>query len=242
MEVKPAAFARLTGVSRQSVSGKIKSKTLIVNTAGMLDTENPINAEYLAGRRRQSKEITETEAIARRKRQSLIFSVDNDPQTWDNDTIAAAIQAPKELLGLTLRQIVLNYGNLLGLEKHTKILKDLVTTAEKELKMQERSLTFIKKDFVTSRLFQFIDVLMKQLLEYPDSVVDEIMAIAISQEMDARPHIITLMKQGLGKVIAGSKDHIVKELNGLREKYSEDDNLEKIERIKEIMAEDESIR
>jgi hypothetical protein len=78
---------------------------------------------------------------------------------------------------------------------------------------------------------------MKQLLEYPDSVVDEIMAIVISRETDARPHIIMLIKQGLGKVIAGSKDHIVKELNGLREKYNEDDNFEKIERIKEVMAE-----
>jgi hypothetical protein len=77
---------------------------------------------------------------------------------------------------------------------------------------------------------------LKQLLEYPDAAVDEIMAIVISQGADARPHIVVAMKRGLGKVIAGSKDHIVKELNGLREKYT-DDNFERIEKIKEVVAE-----
>jgi hypothetical protein len=79
MEVKPAAFARLAGVSRQSVSEKIKSKTLLVNAAGMLDTENPINAEYLAVRHRKAKETAETEVVTRRKERSLTLSKDDDP-------------------------------------------------------------------------------------------------------------------------------------------------------------------
>ena len=53
MEVLPAEFARQAGVTRQSICAKIKKGTLIQNSAGKLDTENPVNAGYLAMKRRQ---------------------------------------------------------------------------------------------------------------------------------------------------------------------------------------------
>ena len=56
MEVLPAEFARQAGVTRQSVCAKIKKGTLIQNSAGKLDTENPVNAGYLAAKRRQQEE------------------------------------------------------------------------------------------------------------------------------------------------------------------------------------------
>ncbi len=54
MEVLPAEFARQAGVTRQSISAKIKNGTLILNSAGKLDTENPVNAGYLNLKRQQS--------------------------------------------------------------------------------------------------------------------------------------------------------------------------------------------
>ena len=56
MEVLPAEFARQAGVTRQSICAKIKKGTLIQNSAGKLDTENPVNAGYLAMKRRQLEE------------------------------------------------------------------------------------------------------------------------------------------------------------------------------------------
>lgn len=60
MEVLPAEFARQAGVTRQSICAKIKKGTLIQNSAGKLDTENPVNAGYLAMKRRQ---LEETQAV-----------------------------------------------------------------------------------------------------------------------------------------------------------------------------------
>ena len=47
MEVSKADFARMAGVSKAAISKKSKNKRLIVNSAGLLDTDNPINRMYL---------------------------------------------------------------------------------------------------------------------------------------------------------------------------------------------------
>ena len=60
MEVLPAEFARQAGVTRQSIFAKIKKGTLIQNSAGKLDTENPVNAGYLSAKRRRLEEIQAT--------------------------------------------------------------------------------------------------------------------------------------------------------------------------------------
>ena len=50
-EVIPAEFARICAVAPSVISRKIANKTLIRNAAGLLDTENPVNARYIAKRR-----------------------------------------------------------------------------------------------------------------------------------------------------------------------------------------------
>jgi hypothetical protein len=53
IEVTRSEFARMAGVSRVSVEEKVKHKPLNVNAAGLLDTENPLNAAYLSKHRRK---------------------------------------------------------------------------------------------------------------------------------------------------------------------------------------------
>jgi hypothetical protein len=221
MEVKPAEFARLAGVSRQSIGGKIKNKSLIINAAGMLDTENPVNAAYISRHGRGggmgypgTAPMPETAGAA----PPLPRITWNGPE---NDLVMAkAAGVPAELLGLSLRELVVKYGgNLLNLEKHAKILRDLTMASEKEQRIQERRLALIEKDFVTSRLFQFINVFMKQLLEYPDAISASLVAIALSKGEMARPDVMAKMKEGIEKIISGAKNQIITELNGLRTKY-----------------------
>jgi hypothetical protein len=103
------------------------------------------------------------------------------PQT-EADICAAAGVPGAELLNYTLREIVAKFNglynlyNLYNLEKHAKTLRDITMAAEKEQRMAERSLKLIEKDFVTSRLFQYVDVLMKQIIEYPEGSVDTLVA------------------------------------------------------------------
>jgi hypothetical protein len=233
MEVKPAEFARMGGVSRQSINGKIKNKTLAVNAAGLLDTENPLNAAYLSRHGRVGgfgpglgfpkvalTQVAENPAPPGTGPQ---YTPSNGGNGVD-ELMSKAAGVPARLLDLTLRELVTNYGgNLQNLEKHAKILRDLTMASEKEQRIQERRLALIEKDFVVSRLFQFIDVLMKQLIEYPDSVSSSLTATVLSYgeagTTEARAALSAKMKSGIESIISNAKQQVITELNGLKSKY-----------------------
>jgi hypothetical protein len=246
MEVKPAEFARLSGVSRQSINGKIKNKTLILNSAGMLDTENPVNAAYMSKHGRaggfgggfgngygyfsgggQQTGPPGIESPAGPEPGAAVLQTGAaGSKTGDGGDLlmSKAAGVPAQLLDLTLRELVTRYGgNLQNLEKHAKVLRDLTMASEKEQRIQERRLALIEKDFVVSRLFQFIDVLMKQLLEYHASAAVTITATVLSfgvvASMDAERAVDLKLKNDLETIISGAKQQILAELNGLKSKY-----------------------
>ena len=47
-EKRQSEFARICNVNSSVISRKIKNNTLVRNAAGLLDTENPTNARYIA--------------------------------------------------------------------------------------------------------------------------------------------------------------------------------------------------
>jgi len=126
------------------------------------------------------------------------------------------------------------------MQEYVKMLKDLSAADERDQKVRERRLQLIEKDFVIARLIQYLDILMKQLLEYPESTVDEIIALVQAQGGAARLDVSRKLEIGISKIIKDSKEQLVKELSGLRAKYQDSDGLDqKIkDTIVEIMEED----
>jgi hypothetical protein len=244
MEVKPAEFARLAGVSRPSISGKIKNKTLIVNAAGLLDTDNPVNARYISTQNRKAAEAAT--AIYTGKGSNPV-SPGKPPASGavlpaaplaDDYTIAQLALAPREVLGLTIRELILKFPGLDKIERYAKILKDITMAAEKDQRMKERSLTLIEKDFVVSRLFGFIDTLTKQAFDFPEAIADRIIALSKAQGEAARNDVVLIMREGIGRVVAGAKDQIIAELNALKSKYQNDSRSDyKFEELKQAIEE-----
>jgi hypothetical protein len=244
MEVKPAEFARLAGVSRPSISGKIKNKTLIVNAAGLLDTDNPVNARYISTHNQKAAQAAAAEYASKG---GDIVSPVKPPAPGaaspaaplvDDYAIAQLALTPREVLGLTIRELVLKFPGLDKIERYAKILKDVTMSAEKEQRIKERGLTLIEKDFVVSRLFGFIDTLTKQSLDFPEAVADRIIALSKAQGESARNDVILIMREGIGRVIAGAKDQIITELNVLKSKYQNDSrNDDKFDELKQAIEE-----
>ena len=234
MEVTKAEFARQAGVNRAAISQKIEKKTLVVNTAGMLDTENPVNAAYLSKHRQRAADIRAAEQIRNGGGKSFTgetFSGGSQPSEalkYVNNTLndfalmeVAGVPA-RELLNMTLREIVMKYPGIDKIERYAKILKDTTMSAEREQRMQERALTTIPKDFVVSRLFAFIDGLVIKIIEYPDSVVDRIIEVARVESETTRIDVIEILTTGLSNAVGNPKDNIVSELNSLKSKYQKD--------------------
>jgi hypothetical protein len=233
-EVIPAEFARICGVSASVISRKIKNKTLIVNAAGMLDTDNQVNARYTARRclKMKTGALEENGKNTERAVKNTDFSAFGDYELSEHTGL------PRKLLGMTIRELVTKYKGMDGLERYVKMLRDLTAADEKDQKVQERRLQLVEKDFIVARLFNYIDTLMKQLLEFPESAVDDIVSVALSEGVNARQDVSRKMETGISKIIKDSKDQIIKELGGLRAKYQEDDRLDGIrEAIEEAMGE-----
>lgn len=243
MEVKPAEFARMAGVSRASISGKISNKTLIVNAAGLLDTENQLNAAYLSRHRQKRAEMEAAAYVDTGGVKSFTSETFKPPGPPQDDFALAQIAGvpARSMLNMTLRDIVLQYPGLDKIERYSKILKDITMSAEREQRIQERGLSLIPKDFVISRVFGFVDGLIKQIVEYPESAVDRIIALANSESETTRIDIIETMTGGIGQIIAGAKKSIIDELNSLKNKYqNEIQNHNQIEEIKEAIQEAQS--
>jgi len=232
-EVRQAEFARICGVAPSVIARKIRNKTLVRNAAGLLDTENPVNAGYAARRRLKSSakalETAEQTVDKRAVPPPVDFSLLSEHE------ISEYAGLPQRLLGLTLRELVIKFKGLPGMQEYVRMLKDLAAADERDQKVRERRLQLIEKDFVIARLIQYLDILMKQLLEYPESAVDEIIALVQAKGNSARLDVSRKLESGISRIIKNAKEELTRELGGLRSKYQDDDKLN--DKIKEAITE-----
>lgn len=234
MEVTPAEFARQAFVSRQSINGKIKNGTLIINSAGKMDTDNPINRAYLEKHRNQLQQDAATEAFLQKQKIEIQAAAEksaNDllENIQNNNQISAA-----ELQGMTLGEIVRKFGNLEGIDRFVKLQKDLVTIEEKNQRLQEKRLQQLPRDFVIARLFGFQQQQASRVLDVPEAGADQIIAMVLANPDGCRQKIIEYMRDLLSRAIGGAKEHVINELSSLRAKY--DDTSDGIsDKIDELM-------
>ena len=228
MEVKAAEFARMAGVSRMAISGKIKNGTLILNSGGKLDTDNPLNRAYLDKHKEKQKAALQAKELERTFNQAA-EEIEKQPSatTFPLPEQSQTQNKAAAMLNMTIGELIKHYGDVKGIGDYAKILRDLTAADEREQKTQERRMLQVSKDFVVARLFSFVDQLMNKLLDVPEAVSDQVIALALSSdEGTRRQEVINVLSDNLTRCIAGCKEHIISELNGLKGKYdkTEDDS------------------
>ena len=220
MEVKQGTFAHMCGVSRAAVCTKIKNRTLIVNSAGMIDTDNPVNRAYLDKKQERQRNEASFGNFAAEVPGASAKVID-----YSN---MSQIGAAGEMLNMTIRELVSKYGSMQNVEKYVKILRDLVTADEKDQRIQERRMVQISKDFVQSSVIGFLEMLMNKLLDLPERVADQAIAFVQADAEGARQKIILLLNDDISAAIADSKAQINQQIQNMKGKYSQEDNLRDI--------------
>jgi hypothetical protein len=232
MEYRQVDFCRIYGLDQSTVSKAVKRSALVKNTAGLIDDENATNKIFMAKHRLKSSRaaLEDDGKNVERIKKKIDFTVFDDYEISQNTGL------PQKLLGMTIRELVTTFKGMEGLETYIKMLRDLAAADEKDQKTQERRLQLVDKDFIVARLFQYLDVLMKQLLEYPKSAVDSIVSLVQAEGEASRQEVVRKMETGLSAIIKGAKEQMTKELSGLRAKYQKDDSLDEIKQtIEEAM-------
>lgn len=239
MEVKPAEFARMAGVTRGAISQKVSSRTLIVNAAGFLDTDNPVNRAYLDKKQGRVTTIIQKANTAissgpsvQKKTASLPGSAYMSPAGYMDQS-----GMPSELLQMTLRELFQKYGSFDGLERYVKVLKDLMTADEKSQRLEEKRQLQIPKDFVIARVFGFLNQLSNKILDAPDTMADQVIALVKADGDDCRAKVVLYMRDILSRSIAGAKEAVINELQSLKGKYDDDDKTDIRDVLEELKGE-----
>lgn len=247
MEVSASEFARMCGVSAMAVSKKIKNGTLIRNSGKKLDTDNPVNRRYLERKQKKIKAQLEMQAIenaatdaaggtpaalpssleqeaASQVAGSTVYRAERRPAQELKNQIAASDHKSRMMMDMTIAELLRTFGTMDNIEQFSKIQRDLSAADEREQRTQEKRLLQIPKDFVVQKVFGYVDLLMNQLLDVPESVCDQVIAVALSGGDEARLNVMRILSDNLTKVISGAKDHIIGELNSLKGKYDKQDS------------------
>ena len=234
MEVTPAEFARQAFVSRQSINGKLKSGTLVLNSAGKLDTDNPINRAYLDKHQQKLKQDAATEAFLQKQKQEISQQAEITANNLIDNIESSGNMSAADLQNMTLGEIVRKFGSMDGIDKFVKLQKDLVTIEEKNQRLQEKRLQLLPRDFVIARLFGFQQQQASRVLDVPEAGADQIVAMVMANPDGCRQKIIEYMRDLLSRAIGGAKEHVINELSSLRAKY--DDSSESLsDKIDELM-------
>ena len=231
----------MAGVSRASVCGKVKNKTLIVDSGGMIDTDNPVNREYLEMHQQPATQ-TQTDTapasadVSGGEKAQGVYTLKIRPVPKRR---AQGYAMTEELLGLTIRELIARFGTVQNIEKYVKILRDLTAADEKDQRMRERRMAQIPKDFVTSQVFGLLEQMTNRLLDMPERIVDGLIALAATNDDSARQKIINSIRDNVSITISDTKNLIIKQLEVLKNKYDDnaDTTANAIQDLKEQISE-----
>jgi hypothetical protein len=231
MEYKQADLARAYGIPESTISRAIGRGDLVKNSGGRIDDENPKNKAYLSERHQKGNRDAEPDSSGKpvSKPPATVALIEARPTDLES-----RLEVYKQMRSMTIQEAIALYGSAEAMRDFVGALRDISAAEEKDTKTREKRLELVEKDFVTSHVYQFLDNLMKQLLEFPESSVDGIIALVLSRGQDARLEVSQKMEAGLTKIISGAKEHITKALLGLKAKYQKDDEDEIKERLEAI--------
>ncbi|MDD5353061.1 MAG: hypothetical protein PHS93_07880 [Candidatus Omnitrophica bacterium] len=149
----------------------------------------------------------------------------NQTQSGPSDTNIDAAQfedvtgLPERMMNLTLYELVKRYGGPMNLESWSKILQRLMGAMSQDQKIQERRLTLIEKDFVISRLLQYLETLSNRLFDYTESAPIDFISLVKAGGENIEIEIKKKMRKDFSISIKDTKEALTRELESLKKKY-----------------------
>ena len=167
-----------------------------------------------------NKTVVDSERILKIEKVIHKNDIENDVSKSVDDVDFENITGlPAKLMDLNIKELVMRYGGPLMLDSFSKILQRLMTSHEKDQKMQERRLDLIEKDFVISNVFSYLSNLSESLFDLAESQTDVIIAAVKSDEKKARGQIRDMRLKSYSKIIKEAQKQINNSIKQLKSKH-----------------------
>lgn len=237
-------FSRLANISQEAIRQAVKNNKLIRDNQFRYDLNNKVNIAYLISKGITPKKINEfvkalsgyslesLEGNAKNykhslnkseksnsKNKKLSVKSENEEELIDAKLFQDITDLPAELRKKTIEELVFEYDEPFKLKLWVEIYNKIIQSQERAQKIKERDLELIAKDFVMSRLFKHLELLHLTLLDYPESAVDNLIALARTGNKNIRVTLIEDMTKDLSRMLAETKELMKRELKDLIYKY-----------------------
>lgn len=157
--VSQTEFAKMTGRTRQAISQRTKRGSLVATASGKIDTKNPINAQFLM-EIEEERAITNPPEIKKTPPGESKENPDHPAQSKQEPNPPNALM--KNAASAKQGQEVLKYKKL-----------------ELELKALQGEL--IRRDLVADVCFGYLSALNINIMEFPQSFLDELEGAIINK-------------------------------------------------------------
>lgn len=241
MKLIASELARRVGIDRQTVQVDVKDGKIIRESNYLIDTMNPANQVWIRGRgfNPQTMEkivvdLAEKKEILKglkkkkagggkeKKNSKAGKALPSDVSELSAMDFTNITGVPAEMLKMSWAQVVTKFGAPLQMKNYVDILNTLMSAHKRDVDVQEKRRKLIEKDFVQSHLLQFVDVMINQLFDYPESVIDEIVSEIKADEKRARMNIPERMRKDFTRIIKETKRLINKEIDNIKRRHDEE--------------------
>ncbi|MHA2040045.1 MAG: hypothetical protein ACW98X_26850 [Promethearchaeota archaeon] len=142
----------------------------------------------------------------------------------EDDDFATLAGLPAKMLNMTIKQLMIKHGGKMQLKGYADILDKLFSAQKKETQIQAQRLELIARDFVSNHLFSYVEILSNQILNYPSTIVDIIIAQVVSDKKSAQQKIPEMMRKDLSRLIAETKKSLNIKLKELKNNKEDEDD------------------
>lgn len=237
-------FSRLANVSQEALRQAVKKNQLKRDNQFRYDLNDKINIAYLISKGITPKKINEfVKTISGREIENIEEFKENHKRSLNkndkNDTknIKSHIKSemkeelitekefkditglPSELMHKTIEELVYEYDEPAKLKLWVEIYYKIIQSQERAQKIKERDLELIEKDFVMKYLNKYLELLNKTLLDYPESAIDNLIALAKTENKNIRVTLIEDMTKDISRMLEETRELIKRELKDLIYKY-----------------------
>ncbi len=238
MKVKGAWLAEICDTTRQNIYKMSRQGTLRKTKEGEYDTTEISVKSYLVSCGKTGQDVKKYVAQKNKAKSTKKPSTSTATTTPKTQTpsnlklpkerevsdvqISSITGLPKELLGLSIRELVRVRGDIPALKDWASTLKILLDSDRIEQQTRERRNELIEKDFVVSHLKKYIDQFVEEVMNAAEAQTEEIIALVVSDPEKARKAIPKIRAMEYTKISRQAKIAITKSLKNLEKKYAED--------------------
>ncbi len=207
-------IALILGVSRQAVQKLCKGKFKpALNDKGKVNLWHPIVQQHKADLEAKKAAVSGPVPKPITKNESGNGYPSPLPQTNNGYSDFKTEISFSDIENLTVKQVVERYGGIQGFKNYVDSLKAISDWKNKEQKYRKDRKKLIEKNPVAMSIYSIINIGFKRILEYPETVTDQLTAIAKGKKKTARIDMVALQEQTLSKILKNVKAEALKSLN-----------------------------